>query len=88
MSVTSGGVQISTLKLQHSLFSSCFTKDPNPNCDHGKDALAWNTSIDFPMGEQMYFVTRLWTSNKYLNTIGKCLTCSKFLFFPKSEHFS
>ncbi len=41
----------------------CYTaQDPNFNCGTGSDARAWNTAIDFPVGEQMSFMARFWTS--------------------------
>jgi hypothetical protein len=42
---------------------ACYTtQDKNPNCGNGSDARAWNTAIDFPVGEQMSFMARFWTS--------------------------
>lgn len=41
----------------------CYTtQDPNGNCGSGSDARAWNTAIDFPVGEQMSFMAKFWTS--------------------------
>ncbi|CAF2955414.1 unnamed protein product [Rotaria sp. Silwood2] len=42
---------------------ACYTTlDINYNCGNGSDARAWNTAIDFPVGEQMSFMARFWTS--------------------------
>ena len=41
----------------------CYTtQDANFNCGTGSDARAWNVAIDFPVGEQMSFMARFWTS--------------------------
>ncbi|CAF4956306.1 unnamed protein product, partial [Rotaria sp. Silwood1] len=41
----------------------CYTTiDKNYNCGNGSDARAWNTAIDFPVGEQMSMMARFWTS--------------------------
>jgi hypothetical protein len=42
---------------------ACYTThDTNPNCGNGSAARAWYTAIDFPVGEQMSFMARFWTS--------------------------
>jgi hypothetical protein len=42
---------------------ACYTtQETNFNCGSGTDARAWNTGIDFPVGEQMSFMARFWTS--------------------------
>lgn len=42
---------------------ACYTtQDTNYNCGNGSDARAWNTAIDFPVGEQMSLMAQFWTS--------------------------
>ena len=41
----------------------CYTtQDNDRNCGNGSDARAWYTAIDFPVGQQMSFMVRFWTS--------------------------
>ena len=41
----------------------CYTNtDPNGNCGSGSSARAWNTAIDFPVGQQMSYVKAFWTA--------------------------
>ncbi|CAF0908748.1 unnamed protein product [Adineta steineri] len=41
----------------------CYTvEDLSFNCGRGSDARSWNIAIDFPVGEQMSFMARFWTS--------------------------
>ncbi|CAF1230886.1 unnamed protein product [Rotaria magnacalcarata] len=42
---------------------ACYaTKEINYNCGNGSDARAWNTAIDFSVGEQMSFMASFWTA--------------------------